>query len=98
MKKLITTLFVSSLLVALTWLWPSFHAATRSAEFQGPLVKAHFVDMGQANAKLLEFRCGAVLVDASAQDEVVETNSRWSTGTTGGVEDSNERRCPLRGW
>ena len=32
-------------------------------------MKAHFIDMGQANAALLEFPCGAVLIDAGAQDE-----------------------------
>lgn len=29
---------------------------------------AHFIDVGQANATLLEFSCGAVLVDAGAQE------------------------------
>lgn len=30
---------------------------------------AHFIDMGQANATLLEFPCGAVLIDAGAQEQ-----------------------------
>jgi len=69
MKKLTTILIVSSLLVTVTCLWPSSHAGTRSIESQGPVMKAHIIDMGQANATLLEFPCGAVLIDAGAQDE-----------------------------
>lgn len=30
---------------------------------------AHYIDVGQANATLLEFPCGAVLIDAGAQDK-----------------------------
>jgi competence protein ComEC len=30
-------------------------------------MQAHFIDMGQANATLLEFPCGAVLIDAGAE-------------------------------
>ena len=33
-------------------------------------MKAHFIDVGQANATLLEFKCGVVLIDAGAQDDV----------------------------
>ena len=29
-----------------------------------------FIDVGQANATLLEFKCGVVLIDAGAQDDV----------------------------
>ena len=36
---------------------------------QGTLMKAHFIDVGQANATLLEFKCGVVLIDAGAQDD-----------------------------
>ena len=32
----------------------------------GPVMKAHFIDVGQANATLLEFKCGVVLIDAGA--------------------------------
>lgn len=38
-------------------------------ELPGSVMKAHFIDMGPANATLLEFPCGAVLIDAGAQDE-----------------------------
>ena len=69
MKKLATILVVSSLLLRLTWLRPSSHAATRQTEFQGPVMKAHFIDVGQANATLLEFKCGVVLIDAGADQE-----------------------------
>jgi len=41
----------------------------RSVESLGPIMTAHFIDMGRANATLLEFPCGALLIDAGAQDE-----------------------------
>jgi hypothetical protein len=69
MKRITTTLLVTAVLVGLTWLWPSSRASTRSVELQGPLMRAHFVNFGQARATLLEFPCGAVLVDAGAQDD-----------------------------
>ena len=44
----------------------------RGLAAQGPVMKAHFIDVGQANATLLEFP-GApgrgVLIDARAQDD-----------------------------
>lgn len=33
-----------------------------------PKMVAHFIDVGQADATLLEFPCGAVLIDAGAED------------------------------
>ena len=33
------------------------------------LFRSHFIDVGQANATLLEFKCGVVLIDAGAQDD-----------------------------
>ena len=41
----------------------------RGLAAQGPVMKAHFIDVGQANATLLEFQCGIVLIDAGAQDD-----------------------------
>ena len=41
--------------------------AVASAQSDGPVMRAHFLDMGQADATLLEFPCGAVLIDAGAQ-------------------------------
>jgi len=69
MKKLKIIVVVAVLLITVTALRPSSHAATRRLKLQGPVMKAHFIDMGQANATLLEFPCGAVLIDAGAQDE-----------------------------
>lgn len=37
-------------------------------------MRAHFIEVGQANATLLEFPCGAVLIDAGSQDEAQETH------------------------
>jgi competence protein ComEC len=34
---------------------------------------AHFIDVGQAHATLLEFSCGAILIDAGTQDDEHET-------------------------
>lgn len=42
-------------------------AGTARAQDAGPIMRAHFLDMGQADATLLEFPCGAVLIDAGAQ-------------------------------
>src|SRR5215470_1821637 len=36
---------------------------------QDNVMVAHYIDVGQANATLLEFSCGAVLIDAGAQDD-----------------------------
>ena len=38
----------------------------RGLAVQGPVLKAHFIDVGQANATLLEFKCGVMLIDAGA--------------------------------
>ena len=32
-------------------------------------MKAHFIDVGQANATLLEFKCGVVLIDGEADQK-----------------------------
>ena len=34
-----------------------------------PTMYAHFINVGQADATLLEFPCGAILIDAGAQDD-----------------------------
>jgi beta-lactamase superfamily II metal-dependent hydrolase len=33
-----------------------------------PVMRAHFLPVGQAHSTLLEFSCGATLIDAGAQD------------------------------
>ena len=70
MKRVATVCVVSFALLGLTWLWPSAPAMERGLAAQGPVMKAHFIDVGQANATLLEFKCGVVLIDAGAQDDV----------------------------
>ena len=37
--------------------------------FAQPVMIAHYINMGQADATLLEFPCGAILIDAGAQDD-----------------------------
>ena len=51
----------ASLLAGLIFACPCFGQSE-------PLMFAHFIDVGQANATLLEFPCGAVLIDAGAAD------------------------------
>src|SRR3954466_8835463 len=40
---------------------------------QTPSMTAHFIDIGQGEAVLLEFSCGAMLIDAGAQDAAART-------------------------
>ena len=44
-------------------------AFLRSQPSGPPTMYAHFINVGQADATLLEFPCGAVLIDAGAQDD-----------------------------
>ena len=69
MKRVAIVCVVSFALLGLTWPWPSAPAMERGLAAQGPVMKAHFIDAGQANATLLEFKCGVVLIDAGAQDD-----------------------------
>lgn len=41
----------------------------QSASLAAEKMAAHFINVGQADATLLEFPCGAILVDAGAQDD-----------------------------
>lgn len=41
------------------------------------VMTAHFIDMGQADATLLEFSCGAILIDAGAQFK--DDNNAYNT-------------------
>jgi beta-lactamase superfamily II metal-dependent hydrolase len=43
--------------------------ACPQAVAQAPVMRAHFIDVGQGDATLLEFPCGAILIDAGAQDD-----------------------------
>ena len=38
-----------------------------------PSMTAHFIDIGQGESVLLEFSCGAMLIDAGAQDAAART-------------------------
>ena len=69
MKKLTIIGFVSALLLGFAGVCPSAPAMERGLAAQGPVMKAHFIDVGQANATLLKFKCGVVLIDAGAQDD-----------------------------
>ena len=42
---------------------------TTKGNLAGPTMTAHFIDVGQADATLLEFPCGAILIDAGRDSE-----------------------------
>ena len=67
MKRVSIFSVVSFAILGSTWLRPSAPAMERGLAAQGPVMKAHFIDVGQANATLFEFKCGVVLIDAGAQ-------------------------------
>lgn len=50
-----------ALIVAVAFAWP-----VSAAE---PQMRAHFIDVGQAASTLLEFPCGAILIDTGGQDD-----------------------------
>jgi len=53
--------------------------AARSASADATTMYAHFIDVGQANATLLEFAGGTILIDAEAQDDAgAQLQTRWS--------------------
>ena len=43
------------------------------AAAQTPSMTAHFINIGQGESVLLEFPCGAMLIDAGAQDGAART-------------------------
>ena len=47
---------------------PAEKTAEKPAPGPPPLMRMHFIDVGQGSATLLEFPCGAVLVDAGGED------------------------------
>src|ERR1700749_3857303 len=66
--KQVTTVRSGSPIVASA---PLARAAARAVSIDPnePTMSAHFIDVGQALAVLLEFPCGAILVDTGAQDD-----------------------------
>jgi len=63
MKKLSISLLV---LLFLSSVW--------SQAIRQDQMKVHYIDVGQAASSLLEFPCGAILIDAGAQDDKAEQN------------------------
>src|ERR1700693_1308583 len=59
-KLLVQFLFVIGFQLVLTSIYGQQPA--------GNEMEAHFINVGQADATLLEFPCGAILIDAGAQD------------------------------
>ena len=47
---------------------------TNAADANSCMMFAHFINVGQADTTLLEFPCGAILIDAGAQDSGYEVN------------------------
>jgi hypothetical protein len=46
-----------------------FLSTLRLLSQPAPSMTAHFIDVDQAHATLLEFSCGAMLIDAGSQDD-----------------------------
>ena len=63
-------------------------AATADAQ---EVMRVHYIDVGQADATLLEFPCGAILIDAGAQDDDhVTALTNYLTGFFQGRTDLND--------
>jgi len=45
---------------------------TKGQDSTATTMQAHFINVGQADATLLEFPCGAILIDAGAQDSTTQ--------------------------
>ena len=59
--------------VALQFVFLSSYSQTPAQTTPGQM-QAHFINVGQADAALLEFPCGAVLIDAGAEDATTQQN------------------------
>lgn len=57
---------------------------------QFPTMAAHFIDVGQGDATLLEFPCGAILIDAGGQ------NAATTAGLVSYLDDFFDRRTDLQ--
>lgn len=58
---------VMATVILLTFYKPSFAQTT-------DVMKAHFINVGQADAALVEFPCGAILIDAGAENAATQQN------------------------
>jgi competence protein ComEC len=68
--RIMRTSLVRILLAAISVCFVGCQAGeTKAADVNNPEMYAHFINVGQADSTLLEFPCGAVLIDAGAQDE-----------------------------
>lgn len=61
--------------------------AVSQAQIASNVMYSHYIDVGQADATLLEFSCGAILIDAGAQNAtatqaLVDYLRTWFTGRT----------------
>ena len=78
MNRLAIVCVVSFALLGSTGLLPSALAMVRGLAAQGPVMKAHFIDVGQANRALLECQCGVVLIEPLRAAGWLESSLRVS--------------------